>query len=39
MPFRCGSNAFEERVGTWDAGIVRRLRVPFAVIIGSSHSH
>jgi Asp-tRNA(Asn)/Glu-tRNA(Gln) amidotransferase A subunit family amidase len=39
LPFRCGSRAFEDRVGTRDAEIVRRLRATGAVIIGLSHSH
>jgi Asp-tRNA(Asn)/Glu-tRNA(Gln) amidotransferase A subunit family amidase len=39
LPFRCGSRAFEDRVGLRDAEIVRRLRTAGAVIIGLSHSH
>jgi Asp-tRNA(Asn)/Glu-tRNA(Gln) amidotransferase A subunit family amidase len=39
LPFRCGSRAFEDRVGVRDAGVVRRLRAAGAVIIGLSHSH
>jgi Asp-tRNA(Asn)/Glu-tRNA(Gln) amidotransferase A subunit family amidase len=39
LPFRCGSRAFEDRVGARDAEIVRRLRAAGAVIIGLSHSH
>ncbi|MDX6238414.1 MAG: aspartyl-tRNA(Asn)/glutamyl-tRNA(Gln) amidotransferase subunit [Kribbellaceae bacterium] len=39
LPFRCGSRAFEGRIGTRDAEIVRRLRSAGAVIVGLSHSH
>jgi Asp-tRNA(Asn)/Glu-tRNA(Gln) amidotransferase A subunit family amidase len=38
-PFRCGSAAFEDRVGVRDAEIVRRLRAAGAVLVGLSHSH
>ena len=38
-PFRCGSAAFVDRVGTRDAEVVRRLRAAGAVLLGLSHSH
>lgn len=38
-PFRCGSRAFEDRVGVRDAEVVRRLRAAGAIPIGLSHSH
>lgn len=39
LPDRCGSRAFEDRIGHRDAAVVRRLRESGAVIIGLSHSH
>jgi Asp-tRNA(Asn)/Glu-tRNA(Gln) amidotransferase A subunit family amidase len=38
-PFRCGSRAFEDRVGTRDAVVVQRLRAAGAIPIGLTHSH
>ena len=38
-PFRCGSRAFEDRIGVRDAEVVRRLRAAGAIPIGLSHSH
>jgi Asp-tRNA(Asn)/Glu-tRNA(Gln) amidotransferase A subunit family amidase len=38
-PFRCGSRTFEDRAGTRDADVVRRLRAAGAIPIGLSHSH
>lgn len=38
-PFRCGSEAFADRVGVRDADVVRRLRADGAIPIGLTHSH
>jgi aspartyl-tRNA(Asn)/glutamyl-tRNA(Gln) amidotransferase subunit A len=38
-PYRCGSQAFADRVGVHDAEVVRRLRAAGAIPIGLTHSH
>jgi Asp-tRNA(Asn)/Glu-tRNA(Gln) amidotransferase A subunit family amidase len=38
-PFRCGSEAFADRIGVRDAEVVGRLRVAGAIPIGLTHSH
>lgn len=38
-PFRCGSAAYEDRVGEQDADVVRRLRLAGAIPVGLTYSH